>query len=194
MPFDRTGNLLGALSLVVIDRTAEAVSGSTRRSESEAAALSWLRQFNHRPSVDLLGRVLGLSSSGTVRLLDRLGAAGYVSRGAGPDGRTISVSLTAAGRRAAEKVAAARAEVLEHALRSLSDQERQSLERLQSKMLVSLMREPGATRWMCRMCHTGVCRAGPGCPVTNVVRKRQAAASAGASRAGRLTPAHTGEQ
>lgn len=38
-------------------------------------------------------------------------ADGYVKRGPGPDDRTISVSLTAAGRRAATKVSAARAAV-----------------------------------------------------------------------------------
>jgi DNA-binding MarR family transcriptional regulator len=170
--FDRTGNLLGALALVVTDRTAEAVAAAAGRSESAAAAISWLHQFQQQPSVDLLRRVLGLTSSGTVRLLDRLEAEGYVRRGPGADRRTTSVSLTAAGRRTAEKVAAARAGVLEEALASLTDAERESLEALQSKILVSLMREPGSVRWMCRMCDTGACRAGAGCPVTRVVRER----------------------
>jgi DNA-binding MarR family transcriptional regulator len=171
--FDRTGNLLGALSLVVTDRTGEAVAEAAGRSDSAAAALSWLHQFQQQPSVDLLRRVLGLTSSGTVRLLDRLAAEGYIARGPGADGRSTSISLTAAGRRAAERVAAARAKVLEHALRSLSDEERQTLEELHSKLLVGLMRDPSATHWMCRMCHTAVCRADAGCPVTNRVRSTQ---------------------
>jgi len=168
--FDRTGNLLGALSLVVTDRMGEAVSEAAGRSDSAAAALSWLHQFQYRPSVDLLRRVLGLTSSGTVRLLDRLAAEGYISRGPGPDGRTISISLTPAGRAAAERVATARAEILEHVLRVLTDEERRVLEGLEAKMLVGLMRGPGATGFMCRMCQTGACREGSGCPVTNAIR------------------------
>ena len=174
MSFDRTGNLLGALALVTTDRTAEAASGAAGRSHSAAAALSWMHQFDQSPSVETLRRVLGLTSSGTVRLVDSLVADGYARRGAGPDARTTSVSLTAAGHRTATKVAKARGSVLEEALGSLSDAERQALEELHSKLLVSLIRGPDATRWMCRMCDTGVCRADAGCPVTNVIRTRQA--------------------
>ncbi len=57
-------------------------------------------------------------------------------------------------------------------MRSLSEDERRTLEALASKMLVSQMRGPDAVRWMCRMCDTGACRAEVGCPVTNVVRER----------------------
>jgi DNA-binding MarR family transcriptional regulator len=131
-----------------------------------------MHQFDQRPSVETLRSVLGLTSSGTVRLVDRLVADGYAERGAGSDGRTTSISLTAAGRRAAAKVASARAAVLEAALSSLDAAERQTLEALHSKLLVSLIRGPGANRWMCRMCDTGVCRADAGCPVTNVVHER----------------------
>ncbi len=168
MSFDRTANLLGALALVVTDRTAEAAG----RSESAAAALSWMRQFDQRPSIELLRRVLGLTSSGAVRLIDRLVADGLVKRGPGRDGRTTAVSLTPAGHRAAEKVAAARGAILEGALAALSEEERETLEVLHSKLLVGQMRDPGAMRWMCRLCDTGVCREGPGCPVTNAVRAR----------------------
>jgi DNA-binding MarR family transcriptional regulator len=172
MSFDRTGNLLGALSLTVADRTADAVAEAAGRSHTAAAALSWMHQFKQRPSVDFLRKVLGLTSSGTVRLIDRLEEDGYLERGPGPDGRTTSLALTAAGRRAAQEVAKARAEVLEHALSSLTEGERRTLEELHAKMLVSLMRNPDAVRWMCRICDVGACRRDHGCPVTNVVRER----------------------
>jgi DNA-binding MarR family transcriptional regulator len=172
MSFDRTGNLLGALSLTVADRTADAVAEAAGRSHTAAAALSWMHQFQQRPSVDLLRRVLGLTSSGTVRLIDRLEEDGYLERGPGPDGRTTSVSLTESGTRAAQKVALARAKVLEHALSTLTEDERRTLEELHSKMLVSLMRNPDAVRWMCRICDVDACRRDQGCPVTNVVRER----------------------
>jgi DNA-binding MarR family transcriptional regulator len=170
---DRTGNLLGALALVVADRTADAVDEAAGSSESAAAALSALLHFLDGPSVDLLRQVLGLTSSGTVRLVDRLQAAGYVRRGPGPDGRSTSVLLTAPGRRAAQRISAARAGVLEESLGVLSAAERQELEALIAKVLAGLIRGPGAVRWLCRMCDTAACGREEGrCPVANAVRER----------------------
>jgi len=117
---DQTANLLGALSLVLADRMADAMGEAGGRPESTAAALSALLHFLDRPTVDLLRQVLGLTSSGTVRLVDRMADSGYVQRGPGSDGRSTSVTLTGAGLVAAERVAAARAEVLEGALAGLT--------------------------------------------------------------------------
>jgi len=125
------------------------------------------------PSVDLLRQVLGLTSSGTVRLVDRLEEAGYVRRGPGRDGRTTSVALTAPGRRAAARISTARAVVLDDALGVLSAAERQEFEALMAKMLAGLIRGPGAVRWLCQMCDTTACGREEGrCPVANAVRDR----------------------
>ena len=123
--------------------------------------------------MDLLRQVLGLTSSGTVRLVDRMAESGYVQRGPGGDGRSTSVSLTGAGRAAAEAVTAARAGVLAGALDALSPAERETLRRLMSKLLAGLIRGPGAVRWICRLCDTGVCRGTEGgCPAGHAVRAR----------------------
>jgi DNA-binding MarR family transcriptional regulator len=173
MSLDRAANVFGALSLVIADQAADAVAEAAGRSESAAAALSALLHFLDRPSVDRLRQVLGLTSSGTVRLLDRLEESGYVQRGPGPDGRSASVTLTAPGRDAAVRVSDARAAVLERALAVLSPAEREAFERLAGKVLVGMMRGPGAVRWICRLCDTGVCRGTPGgCPVGNAARDR----------------------
>jgi len=174
-PSDQAANLLGALSLVITDRAAEAMAGAGGRPESAAAALSALAHFLDHPSVDRLRRVLGLTSSGTVRLVDRLVAAGYLERGPGPDGRTTSVTLTEAGRAAAAAVTAARGAVLDGALAVLSPAEREAFGALAGKVLTGLIRPPGATRWGCRLCDTGTCRAAAGgCPVTTAARERYA--------------------
>lgn len=60
---EHTANLLGALSLVVHDRSLEAISEAIGQGDSAAAALSWLENFVDRPSVGLLHRVLGLTPS-----------------------------------------------------------------------------------------------------------------------------------
>jgi DNA-binding MarR family transcriptional regulator len=170
---DRAGNLLGALSLAVADRTADAIGGSVGHSETAAIALSALHQFLDAPSVDQLRQVLGLTPSGTVRLVDRLQEAGYVRRGPGGDGRSVSLHLTASGRRAAERVAAARAEVLQDALSVLDPPERATLDELVSQVLVGLIRGPGAVRWMCRLCDMSACGRDAGrCPVANAARER----------------------
>jgi MarR family transcriptional repressor of emrRAB len=170
---DRAGNLLGALSLSVADRTSDAVGDAAGQSETAAIALSALDQFLDEPSIDLLRQVLGLTASGTVRLVDRLEDAGYVTRRPGRDGRSVSVRLTAAGRRAAGRVTAARGDVLGNALGVLSKSERRQFEDLLSRVLPGLMRGPGATRWMCRLCDMRACGRDEGrCPVANAARER----------------------
>ena len=155
MSLDRAANLFGALATVIADQSADAMADAGGRSESSAAALSALLHFLGAPSVDLLRQVLGLSPSGTVRLLDRLEESGYVRRGPGDDGRSVSVTLTESGRAAAERVTAARAGVLERALEVLSPPERQAFEQLAGKVLVGMMRGPGAVRWICRRLRHG---------------------------------------
>jgi DNA-binding MarR family transcriptional regulator len=174
-PLDHTGNLLGALALAVSDRTAEAAGGAAGQSPSAAAALSALYHFLDDPPVDRLRQVLGLTASGTVRLIDRLQESGFVTRGPGRDGRSVSVRLTPAGRRAAKRVSAARGAVLADALAALDPSERDALDRLLSRVLVGLIRGPGATRWMCRLCDTAACGRDAGlCPVANAARERYA--------------------
>ena len=165
---EREANLLGTLALVVADRTREAVAEAAGQSETAATALSALRHFLDRPTIDLLRQVLGLTSSGTVRLVDRLVDAGFVTREPGADGRSTAVKLTRAGRRAADRVSAARAQVLSGALAGLSAEDRGTLERLMGELLAGFVRGPGATRWLCRLCDTGACGREEGhCPVAN---------------------------
>lgn len=169
MSLDRAGNLLGVLALAVADRTADAVG----HPPSTAAALIALKEFLVEPSVDRLKNVLGLTPSGTVRLVDRLEHQGWVERGPGPDGRTVAVKLTEAGRAEADKVSAARAAVLDSALESLDATQRAALEQLLETLTPGLIRGPGATRWMCRMCDMTACGRPEGrCPVANAALAR----------------------
>ena len=170
---DRAANLLGAMSLVVADRMTDGLEEASGQSLTTATALSALHDFLDDPSVDLLRQVLGLTHSGTVRLVDRLAAAGLVRRVPGPDGRTTAVRLTASGRQAAGTVAAARAAVLDEALAALPAAERERFERTLGRVLVGMMRGPGATRWICRLCDTGACGRPEGrCPVASEATRR----------------------
>lgn len=92
---------------------------------------------------------------------------------AGADARSTVITLTTAGRRAAKRVAAARAAVLENVLAPLAPADRSTLERLMAQLLVGMVRPPGATRWTCRLCDTGACgREKCECPVANAAMAR----------------------
>jgi DNA-binding MarR family transcriptional regulator len=178
--FDRGANLLGSLSLALSDRISDAISAAAEQSdrpgsETAAEALSALHHFLDGPSIDRLRTVLGLTSSGTVRLVDRLVSAGHVERGRGEDGRSTVVRLTDQGQRAARRVSDAREAVLVDALAALSPEQHEALESLTGTLLVGLLRGPGATRWSCRLCNTGVCGvATRECPVTRAAYERYA--------------------
>src|ERR1700744_500554 len=117
---NRTVNLLGALSLVVADRVNSSAEAVTALGPSAPAALAALHEFLDGGSVTQLSSVLGLSHSGTVRLVDRLDGEGLVDRAGAQDGRAVSVVLTRSGRRVAERVLQARRTSLDALLSGIS--------------------------------------------------------------------------
>ena len=175
----QAANLLGALALALSDRLEGATTEAAALAENDAVALSALHHFLESPRVDLLAQVLGLTSSGTVRLIDRLEDAGLVDRVAGSDGRVTSVALTASGRRRAQAVSDARMELLERALGTLSPSEQQQLGELAGKILAGMIRPPGARRWTCRLCDLVACGRPEGrCPVAAAARARYGSTAA----------------
>ena len=173
-------NVLGALSLVVADRMNAAVEAIATLGPSAPAALAALHEFLDGETVTQLSSVLGLTHSGTVRLVDRLAAEGLVERAGAQDGRAVSVVLTRAGRRTAARILQAREKSLASALSALSPDEVDNLAATLDTMLttVTLARaEERSTRtndrpepWLCRLCDFAACGRSEGnCPVNNVV-------------------------
>ena len=81
-----------------------------------------------------------------------------------------------------QRVAGARADVLEEALSPLSPAEREAFEDALSRVLPGLIRGPGATRWMCRLCDMRACGRDEGnCPVARAARERYGADAASGS-------------
>jgi DNA-binding MarR family transcriptional regulator len=174
-------NLLGALAMLIADQTTGAVA-EIAGSSSAASALSALAQFLDRPTIDDLHRVLGLTPSGAVRLVDRLVEAGLVARGPGDDGRSRSVRLTPAGRRAAARVASARAAVLKASLNDLTATERRGLHRLLGRVAAGLVWRKEGGAWICRMCDLRSCGREEGrCPVANAAVTKYGAPSGAAA-------------
>lgn len=175
---DRQANLLGAFALIVADRTQDAMTsaGGEPLSPTAATALSAVHHFLDRPSLDLLRQVLGLTASGTVRLVDRLTELGYVERGDGVDGRSRSVTLTAHGRQAATRITDARASVLTDALQTLAPEQRAAFSDAMGTIMAGFVRGRGATKWICRACDTTACGRDEGrCPTANAAFAKLAA-------------------
>src|SRR5687767_5757724 len=132
----RLENLVGAFSLTVADRLVD-VTNNHGLSPSDHASLVTLLANPDRP-VSWLGDVLGLSSSGATRLVDRLVGAGMVTRVAASDSRERRLRLTAAGRRRAATAVRERHETLASSIEVLTAAERDELEQLLDRLVSSL--------------------------------------------------------
>ena len=147
---------------------------------SAPAALAAMHEFLDGGSITQLSSVLGLTHSGTVRLVDRLAAEGLVERVGAQDGRGVSVVLTPRGRRRAARILRTREKSLVSALSPLSSDELDNLAAALDTMLtaVTLARaEERSARtndrpqpWLCRLCDFAACGRSEGnCPVDNAV-------------------------
>ncbi len=176
---DHATNVTGAFALVAADEIRQATAQAAGHTDAAPAALTSLYEAPRGRSVDELRRVVGLTPSGGVRLVDRLVADGYVDRRAGADRRNVIVTLTPRGRRAARAVRGARAEAIEQLLRPLTASERTQLSKLMGKLLGARALERLAERqqgqsppggWMCRLCDFAACGRDRGaCPAAEAV-------------------------
>ncbi len=154
----RLENLVGAFSLTVADRLVDETN-TRGLSASDHAALVTLLAHPDR-TVSWLGEVLGLSSSGATRLVDRLVGAGLATRTAASDSRERRLRLTAAGRRRAATAVRARHQTLASSIEVLTAAERDQLEHLLDRLVSDLTtaRQPALTT--CRLCDRDACTSG----------------------------------
>lgn len=160
----RTANLLGAHALAVGDVVRAAAEGASALSAAGPAALVAI-DMHPGQSLDTLARVLRLTSSGAVRLVDRLASEGLVERRPGADGRTRALHLSAAGERAVRGVLDERQAALVGVLEVLSEREQEQLAPLLEKLLQGLAGDRARARGICRLCDLGACREGARCPL-----------------------------
>ncbi|MEJ7584078.1 MAG: MarR family transcriptional regulator, partial [Acidimicrobiales bacterium] len=165
---DRGANLLGALSLALVDRMRDATEQAAGHGGGGPAALVSIQEFLSGGSMDDLHKALGLTPSGAVRLVDRLAADGYVERRSGANGRSLALALTPKGRRAAGRVRAARGGAIDGVLDTLSRPDREALVRITEKLVRAVTADRLALRrgggdpggWLCRLCHFDACGRG----------------------------------
>src|SRR3954452_260656 len=147
----RNANLLGAFGIVLADALAEAGG------DSQAAALVAIGGPSAGASIEALSAVVGLSHSGTVRLVDRLEADGLVERRRGADHRSAALLLTPAGRRAARQALRKRGTQMQSVLSLLTDDQQTMLTDVAELVLGRLGARPGAEQRVCRLCDVDAC-------------------------------------
>lgn len=171
----RDANIIGAAALAITERVASASQSQSLEGapHSSRAALSAMRSFLDGPTVEDLRRVLGLTHSGAVRLVDRLCESGLARRDAGHDGRTRQVRLTLQGERAADRLIAARLDAIDALTRGLSAAQRAALVEALSTMIANLVDTKDGGAWLCRMCDTTACGRPHGrCPAAIAAARR----------------------
>ena len=173
---DHDLNVVGALVVALGDRMRDAAEEAAGMRGAFPAALVALHEWAGGRTIETLAGGLRLSHSRTVRVIDRLEAAGLATRSPDPaDGRGVLVALTPAGRRAGQHVLEARATALETALRSLGDGHRRELAALAERLLADATTGRRAARALCRLCDAHACGHHEGrCPVTRAADMAEA--------------------
>ena len=171
-------NVLGAFGLALADRLAAAAEPAGGVTAAEAlVALNGLAAGG---SIDALARVVGLSHSGTVRLVDRLARDGLVERRRGADQRSAALVLTPAGRRTARSVLTRRNAEMHSVIGLLTAGEQRGLLAAAERVLRELGVDPDAEQRRCRLCDLEACARNRGrCPVVagRTGRRRGASSS-----------------
>jgi DNA-binding MarR family transcriptional regulator len=161
-----TLNLLGALSVGCADLQQFAMA----EIHLPPADLAALLAVHTRPgsTVGDVSLTTGLTHSGAVRVLDRLGEAGWTERKTGRDRRTVAIYCTPEGRRKAKLALSLRQTALRNLTTGLGKRDLAAFRTLAKKLLSRLPHSrPDAWR-VCRLCDHGVC-SGADCPVGTAV-------------------------
>jgi DNA-binding MarR family transcriptional regulator len=165
---DYLANLLGAVSLAVVDGVAEDATEIVGHGGQAAGALVLL-ELRPRTSIKRLAARLGMTHPGAVRLVDRLAAAGLVVRRA--EGRIVRLELTDAGRLKVAELRDVRAHRLEALVGRLPARDRRALEAILERLADALTTDLVRAYANCRLCDVPTCEA-RGCPVERAARAR----------------------
>jgi MarR family transcriptional regulator, negative regulator of the multidrug operon emrRAB len=170
----RLVNLVGAVAIGLTDSSVGDVATSAALDCSAAAALVALLDLAKSASVQKLSQLVGLSHSGTVRLVNRLAESDLVERRHGADNRSVSVRLSRRGNVVAKRIRAGRREAIVASLHGLTQQQRLQLATICEVMIANLTagrldqrgggHQPSGGA-LCRMCDPRACGRGDGqCP------------------------------
>jgi MarR family transcriptional regulator, negative regulator of the multidrug operon emrRAB len=172
----RTANLLAATARLVEDAVEQ---GLLRELPFGASAPAALISIAHQPglSIERLRRILGITHSGTVRLLDRLQADELVTRHK-TGGRDVQLTLTARGRRTLRKIETARLSAVQTLIDPLPPDARAQLDSLLSAVLAAQTHTDDDLHRICRLCSFAACQHDRACPVDVAAQAERSASDA----------------
>jgi MarR family transcriptional repressor of emrRAB len=163
----RNANILGALAAVLSDLLADATE--LAGGQTAATALVAIGGRAAGASIDALAGILGLSHSGTVRVIDRLVRDGLVERRRAADQRSVALILTPAGRRLGRRVLDRREANMQSVAVLLTDDQRAAAVEIAEVVVGALAANPGAEPRICRLCDLEACGRRRGtCPAFNL--------------------------
>jgi DNA-binding MarR family transcriptional regulator len=151
-------NKLGAVGLLIAD----ALTGAMGEASPSAAALLLSLHYHPDLTATELAKVAGIAQPTATRVIDGLVRRGWLERGS-REGRTTQLTLTAAGRKQARALQAARLKAMRHLLDLVPAAERRAFERACDAILAEATTSRAFARTTCRLCDHAVCD-GPLCP------------------------------
>ena len=163
-------NVFGAVALGISDQIVEVIQAETDLSAVEAATLVQVH-FRPNETIKSLAAKLRLSHPGAVRVVDRLRSRGYIGRSPGQDKRQALLVLTDKGERSSKQVSEARARVLKTVLAALTDEDRDVLTPILSRLIRGAVRDKVDAYAHCRFCDTDLCYS-KNCPIESFARDR----------------------
>lgn len=162
-------NLIGAFATSVSTAVESKVLTLGGRSLSHETALV---AINNHPNetIDVLSKVLALSHSGAVRLINTLEQEGLVARyKSTQDARSVVLRTTQQGAERVKIILNSRESVILKVLEHFTDEQKKQFSGLLESAMANLTDKQIEARRICRMCDEGVCRK-MGCPVEKAVK------------------------
>lgn len=162
-------NLISTFATFVSNDIEKQIAELGGRSLSHESALVTI--YNHpNETIDVLSKVLGLTHSGAVRLINTLEKEELVERRKSvKDARSVVLYVTDKGSKRVKRVLNSRETATSKILNSFNDEQKQSFLSLIELALSSLTSEQIEARKICKLCNEGVCRK-RGCPVENAIK------------------------
>jgi DNA-binding MarR family transcriptional regulator len=155
--------MLAAFAGEVTDQVEKVLKRHPNQTDSAFAALN-VMSFWEGITNSQLARVLQLSHTATVRLVDKLEAQGFVQARAGEDKRATHLHLTDSGRKAVRPALIARCAAVSDYLGALSPAEEKQFARLLEKLMRPLAKDAYGVSHFCRLCEFEAC-PGDKCPM-----------------------------
>jgi DNA-binding MarR family transcriptional regulator len=163
-------NLIGAFATTVSSEIENKISQLSGRSLNHEIALVAI--YNHpNETIDILSKVLGLTHSGAVRLVNTLESEALIERHkSAEDARSVVLRMTPIGSKRVASILNSREKVTDKLLENFDKNQKEAFLSLLEIAMGNLTHEKIEARRICRLCNEGVCRK-LGCPVESAIRQ-----------------------